>query len=320
MVFAPHPRDRRINSTLRAREDGRMDLKRLQYFCTIVEQGQISRAARVLHISQPPLSQRLKELEDELGVALILRDDHPWQVTEAGKVLYERARRVLAELAELPAEVKNAADGFSGRIVLGASTTCLGRVSAAIPALHATYPNVQFRVVVNDSAALELLMKQREIDFAVLLLPLEDDAAFEIRPLPRDAFSVVSPTDLGLPPEGVRIADLAEVPLLALRRSTGGGTWDHLMKAFQRENVEARVVLDSPDVYLLVACLDAGMPAAAVVPSTQVSAGIRERFRVAPLLVEAMTLQPALVHLKDRYLSSAACATIEAICASSPAR
>ncbi len=86
---------------LPALEKMRMDVKRLRYFCTIVEQGQISRAARVLHISQPPLSQRLKELEDELGTPLIIREDGQWQITEAGKILYEKANSILSDLDNL---------------------------------------------------------------------------------------------------------------------------------------------------------------------------------------------------------------------------
>ena len=54
-------------------EDKRMDIKRLEYFCAIIEKGQIGKAAQSLHISQPPLSMRLRELEEELGVTLIHR-------------------------------------------------------------------------------------------------------------------------------------------------------------------------------------------------------------------------------------------------------
>ena len=67
-----------------------MDLKRLEYFCTIVEKGQISKAAEALHISQPPLSMRLKELEEELDVQLIYREGKAWQVTPEGEALYQR--------------------------------------------------------------------------------------------------------------------------------------------------------------------------------------------------------------------------------------
>lgn len=72
-----------------------MDLKRLEYFCAIVEKGQISKAAEALHISQPPLSMRLKELEEELDVQLIYREGKAWQVTPEGEALYQRAQFIL---------------------------------------------------------------------------------------------------------------------------------------------------------------------------------------------------------------------------------
>ena len=83
-----------------------MDLKRLEYFCAIVEKGQISKAAEALHISQPPLSMRLKELEEELDVQLIYREGKAWQVTPEGEALYQRAQFILSYVAGL--------EGYSG--------------------------------------------------------------------------------------------------------------------------------------------------------------------------------------------------------------
>ena len=71
-----------------------MDLKRLHYFCTIADQGQISRAARVLHMAQPPLSQRLRELEEELGTPLFLRQGRELQLTDAGRRILSYAEQI----------------------------------------------------------------------------------------------------------------------------------------------------------------------------------------------------------------------------------
>ena len=82
-----------------------MDLKRLEYFCAIVEKGQISKAAEALHISQPPLSMRLKELEEELDVQLIYREGKAWQVTPEGEALYQRAQFILSYVAGLEKDI-----------------------------------------------------------------------------------------------------------------------------------------------------------------------------------------------------------------------
>ena len=291
-----------------------MDVRRLIYFCTIVEQGQISRAARALNISQPPLSQRLKELEDELGVQLILRENHAWQVTESGRVLYERARQVLDNLTEIPAEVKGAADGFSGRVAIGVSTTCMSKFLAIVPILAARMPRLQVRLYVSDSSSLERHIKTRDLDFAVLFLPTKEDI-FTLRLLPADSFSVVFQAGLAPDPlpDAIRIEDLRETPLLLTRRWEGGGTYEHLLKAFQKEGIAPRIILDTPDIRAQINCLEAGMVGAALVPSAEIPQRVRERFAVRPLDLPGMAVQPALIHLKDRYLTSAALAVIEAI-------
>jgi len=291
-----------------------MDIKRLVYFCAIVEHGQISRAARALNMSQPPLSQRLKELEDELGVQLIQREGHAWQVTESGRVLYERARMVLDNLTEIPAEVKNAADGFSGRVHIGISTTCLSKYLSIVPTLAERYPKLQSRLYVSDSNSLERHIKSRDLDFAVLFLPTREDV-FTLNLLPADDFSVVYPPGLapGPVPPAISLGDLREVPLLLTRRWEGGGTYEFLMRAFQKQAIAPRILLDSPDIRVLLAALEAGLRGAALVPSTEIPERVRERFTVRPLDLPGLAVQPALIHLKDRYLTSAARAVIETI-------
>ena len=68
-----------------------MNIKRLRYFCTVVECGSISKAAQILHLSQPPLSKRLQELEAETGVPLLARQGNKIAPTAAGCFFYERA-------------------------------------------------------------------------------------------------------------------------------------------------------------------------------------------------------------------------------------
>ena len=95
-----------------------MDIKRLEYFCAIIEKGQIGKAAQSLHISQPPLSMRLRELEEELGVTLIHRRGKAWQITPEGQLLYQKAQFILSYMEG----VKNDVSSVSG---YGSWTTSL---------------------------------------------------------------------------------------------------------------------------------------------------------------------------------------------------
>jgi DNA-binding transcriptional LysR family regulator len=293
-----------------------MDLKRLTYFCTIVEQGQISRAAKILNMSQPPLSQRLRELEDDLGVQLISREGHTWQVTEAGRVLYERTRQLLDQLGDLASEVRNVADGASGNLRIGASSTCVTHFLKVLPDLRRRFPKLTYSLLVSDSTNLGKGVQDREVDFAILLLPATAEGC-TVHPLPTDNFAVVMPPQLeraDLPP-CLGVEHLDGIPLVCLRRWNGGGTYEHLIKAFQQKGIQPDIVLDTPDTRTVLACLYRGLPAAAILPAGEVPFGIVERFRVHSLDLPGMNLHPALVHLTDRYLTVTARQVIDAILA-----
>lgn len=77
-----------------------MDIRQMKYFKTIVEQGTISKAAKVLHMAQPPLSMQLKQLEDELEVTLIKRGNRQIELTQAGQLFYKRCLQIL-DLSEI---------------------------------------------------------------------------------------------------------------------------------------------------------------------------------------------------------------------------
>ena len=83
-----------------------MNIKRLRYFCTVVECGSVSKAAQVLHLSQPPLSKRLQELEAETGVPLLARQGNKIAPTAAGWFFYERALEILRHIDQLERETR----------------------------------------------------------------------------------------------------------------------------------------------------------------------------------------------------------------------
>jgi DNA-binding transcriptional LysR family regulator len=284
-----------------------MDMRRLEYFCTIVEQGQISRAAKILNISQPPLSMRLKELEDELGVELIIRKGVFWQVTEAGRVLYERARKTLSQLTEIPTEVRNAADGLTGRILIGVSISFISYFTKVMPSLASKFPFLQFHVFVADSTTLEERVEARTLDLAIVLLPTRKEI-FDVQPLLMDHFYAVYPSDLIPPPGdgtfGVKV--LQNIPLMLLSRSSGSRMYAQLRKEFQRHGIAPRIMLDSPNVSVILGALDVGVRAAAILPLNQIPKGFHERYQVRKIEGILDGIQPAIINHPDRYLTAAA--------------
>ena len=200
-----------------------MDLKRLEYFCAIVEKGQISKAAEALHISQPPLSMRLKELEEELDVQLIYREGKAWQVTPEGEALYQRAQFILSYVAGLEKDIRESRNKVSGLVRIGVCPPCLSLASTPIPALNREFPDLRFRVWVMDNQSLERHMQERNLDFALVQLPVQN-ANYAMLPLARQEFVAVY--GQGVPPPEARsigVEELREAPLMLSRRRDGGG-------------------------------------------------------------------------------------------------
>jgi DNA-binding transcriptional LysR family regulator len=114
-----------------------MELRRLRYFVAVAEELSFNRAAQRLHISQPPLSNQIKQLEEELGVLLFKRSSRGVRLTEAGELLLEEARRILIQLDQAARMVERVGSGKVGRLSLGFVPSATNEV---LPALLYEFP------------------------------------------------------------------------------------------------------------------------------------------------------------------------------------
>jgi DNA-binding transcriptional LysR family regulator len=171
-----------------------MELRHLRYFLAVAEERHFGRAAARLHMAQPPLSQQIRQLEDELGVRLLDRNTRRVELTDAGAAYLERVRAVLAEVDQAGEEARRVAAGLQGRLVVG----CVGSATySLLPALARTVreelPGVEFgfrgEMLVPDQVAALL---DREIDLALLRPPV-DEPALRVATLRRDRLIVALP-------------------------------------------------------------------------------------------------------------------------------
>ena len=112
-----------------------MELRQLRYFVAIVDHGSLSRAALVLHVAQPALTQQLRQLEDELGAQLLHRSAQGVLCTDAGKVFYEHAQAILKQVADARSAVTQSTTRPSGSVTLGLPHSISGAL--ALPLLMA---------------------------------------------------------------------------------------------------------------------------------------------------------------------------------------
>ncbi|QIB34155.1 LysR family transcriptional regulator [Ancylobacter pratisalsi] len=153
-----------------------MDLRQLKYFVQIAESGNFSRAAEVLRIAQPSLSQQMKNLEDELGVDLLLRHARGVTPTEIGQQFYEHARRILQEVERTREVVRSQTLNPSGKVSVGLPTSaCRGLCLPLINAMAARQPNLTLHIVEAMTGYLDDFIQMGRLDVALLY----DHKAFE---------------------------------------------------------------------------------------------------------------------------------------------
>lgn len=150
-----------------------MDLKQLEYFIAIAEEGKITLAAQRLHIAQPPLSQQLKNLEEELGLTLFDRTSRRLQITDAGKMFLARARQILDLSCTAKQEMEDYAKGYEGTILLGITPTAVPLVlSGQISQFHKTYEKISFEVFEGSTGYILDLIQKGIVDVGIVRSPI----------------------------------------------------------------------------------------------------------------------------------------------------
>lgn len=183
----------------------------LKAFVVVAEELHFGRAARRLYISQPPLSQQIRQLEEEVGAQLLTRSTRSVQLTPAGKLMLERARQMLAEADAAVKAVQRVARGEAGSLTLGFThSSVYGVLPQALIAYRARYPDVTLDLKQLTSDLLIEGIHSGRIDVALLRLSasmMEPD--FEVSVVARDPM-------LLLLPSGHPLAALDVVPVQAL--------------------------------------------------------------------------------------------------------
>lgn len=138
-----------------------MELRHLRYFVAVAEEQNVTRAAARLHVSQPPLTRQIHDLEAELGVALFTRSGKRIWLTEAGRVFLEEVRASLQRVEEAVRAVRAVASGTRGELQVGYAPTPTAEILPSIlKAFHQHLPGV--RVLLHDHSSPEMLAGLRE--------------------------------------------------------------------------------------------------------------------------------------------------------------
>ncbi|MEK0313427.1 LysR family transcriptional regulator [Cohnella sp. 56] len=324
-----------------------MDIRQLRYFVTVAEEGQITAAAKKLHMEQPPLSRQMKQIEDELGVVLFDRTGRRLRLTPAGERLRERAIRLLGQLEETVAEVREHGDGVRGVLSVGAVVSCTSLLPGPLGRFRERHPQVSFKLSEGDHHLLGERLDRREIELAVARLPFEAPGGpdrYAVKPLPSDPIVALLPAGRigsgrdgsdereeraagqmaqgdeggafghragrGPVPSNLTLAELAAFPLVSLKTDRTVVMHETIMRAFADAGLHPRVLCECASVAIALTLVAHGF-GAALLPKSVMSTFPLQGIDCFELKDANLMSEVGLVWLKDRYLTRAARSFIE---------
>lgn len=281
-----------------------MDIRDIKHFITIIEEGNINAAAKHLHLSQPPLSRQMKQLEEELGVKLFERGNRKVKLTEAGRLLQSRGGRVLGLMDNTIKEMRELDGGIQGTLSIGtvisSGTTFLPEV---VRVFRNQFPGVRFQVWEGETSRITELLNRGTIEIGMVRYPF-DSELYESIKLPNEplvaAINQTQKDYLGNHPNCINLSELAGKPLM-IHRKYESTIIDHC----EQSGFKPDIICMSDDVMLILAWADADI-GIAIVPRAAVGLIPSTNLTFKTIINPCLETTAAVIWIRNRYLSVAA--------------
>jgi LysR family transcriptional regulator, transcription activator of glutamate synthase operon len=280
-----------------------MELRHLRAFVTVAEHGSFTRAAELLHVAQPSLSQQIRALERELGVPLFERTSRTVRLTAAGAILLPHARRALAAVDDARHDLAEQTTTPSGPVRLGTTpTVAIHLLPSWLTGFLRRYPAIEVRLLESGALALEGDLVNGAIDLAVITLPAHH-ASLQVEPiLDEDLLLGVARGHPFARRDAVALEEAAGEPFVLYRE--GYGLRESVLSACHQAGFRPRVVLDGGETETVLRLCAAGL-GVTLVPRLALD-GSPERPVGVPLRAPTPRRTLALAWRDERYLTRAA--------------
>ncbi|MBY4770194.1 LysR substrate-binding domain-containing protein [Burkholderia ambifaria] len=246
------------------------DLRQWRYFVTVADERHFGRAAERLSMTQPPLSQAIRALEEALGVALFVRTKRSVALTAVGAALLPDVRRLLASADALPPLARRLARGEAGSLSLAfVSTADYGLLPSLLRAFGARYPQVRLQLAeaTSDVQIDELVAGRIDAGLVIPPVPPRHAAGLSYLPVVREPLVVAMPAAAapdGPEDEPVHLADLAALPLVIFPRRLAPGFYDIITGCYGAAGEIPHIGQEAIQMQTIVSLVSAGMGVALV--------------------------------------------------------
>ena len=262
------------------RYENHMDMRGLRYFAAVAESGHMTRAAEQLGIQQPPLSQQIKLLERELGVALFRRHPRGVTLTDAGRQLQVEAVRMLQNMDAMRARMARVAQGVEGVVSVGFTSSAAAHrfVPEALRAYRRSFPQVELQLQEDNAAELTAALKAGRLHCGLLRVPVARPASLVFETLLREPVMVAMPSDhafartrRGKSNRALSLAQLCREGLILVRRPGAPGLYADLLALCHAKGLKPRIVAEVERMMTNLNLVAAGV-GLTVVPASMVGA------------------------------------------------
>lgn len=198
-----------------------MELRTLKYFLTVAKEENISKAANVLHLTQPTLSRQLMDLENELGIKLFIRGNRKVQLTDEGKLLCKRAEEIMTLVDKTEQELNHSDTIINGDIYIGGGETdAIRLIAKTAQHLQRKYPNIKYHIFSGNADDVTERLDKGLLDFGILIEPT-DLTKYEHLQIPTtDTWGLLMRKDSNLASyQTITPKDLKHIPLIISRQS-----------------------------------------------------------------------------------------------------
>lgn len=240
-----------------------MELRHLRYFIAVAEELHFGRAAQLLGISQPPLSQQIQALEQELGVRLFERTNRRVALSEAGRLFLDEARLVLAQVDKASDVARRAQLGELGELKIGFTTSApfTSSIPQAIFAFRQSFPAVHLALQEMNSMEVAARLEDESIQVGIMR-PLSLPDSLVVVELLREPLVAIINADHPLAQgseQGLYLSELATEPFVFFPRTYGSGLYAQLMDLARAAGFTPLITQEAGEVMTIIGLVAAGL-------------------------------------------------------------
>lgn len=220
-----------------------MELRHLRYFIAVAEELNFSRAAEQLHIAQPPLSRQIRQLEDDIGVQLLVRNKRHVDLTEAGQVFLDEAKKLLAQAAHATEITRQTQNREAGSVRIAIASGLGGLVSHVVAEYCQRFPATDIECKDVFSTLQNEALRKGEIDVGFMRPPVDHDH-LESELLQEEEFFAVLPRTHRLAKRAsLRLGEIADEPLIIFDRKFSSGLYDRILGLYRKQSLSPHLTL-----------------------------------------------------------------------------